>query len=551
MKVLNDSVRRNVLQASQLMCTPPVPSFDHLTRLAAQLLNLPGSMISLVDDCPQPLGSAVGLSDYFAKTPRVSLIHSLWLHVVESSGPVIVNDVQKDERLRSLPAFHGLDIASYIGIPLRTREGRSLGSFCVTDRKPRHWTTGEVGLVSELALVAIAEIELHNKIADQQRHLARYTFWFDHLPLACLACSADGRITRWNAAATNTFGYSAVQAVGAWPDKLLFAAEHQPAAAEYLTDAARNPTGRCQQLSVRTADGRSINCEWSVTALREATGRFDGCMAIVKDVSQATHPVEQAGKFELEFRHTQKLAAIGHLVSSVAHDLNNLISVIVTQSEYIKQEGSGTKETGELNNSIHGAAQRAGSLTRQLLAFARKQSAQFETLNLNDSVSGISKLLTRLLGEKVRIQLRLPEEPLMVNADAGMLDQVIMNLSINARDAMPQGGELVIETKAVDVGTPGKALPGNGRFACLLVRDSGSGISPEILPRIFDPFFTTKDAGQGTGLGLSTALSIVKQHRGWIEIDSKEGQGTLARVYLPLNHSHSSLPPQGVVEHAR
>jgi two-component system cell cycle sensor histidine kinase/response regulator CckA len=181
-------------------------------------------------------------------------------------------------------------------------------------------------------------------------------------------------------------------------------------------------------------------------------------------------------------------------------------------------------------------AQRAANLTRQLLLFSRRQVMQARPLDLNEVVTNLAKMLQRIIGEDVRLQLHLHPVPLIAHADAGMLDQVLMNLAVNARDAMPEGGNLIVATseKIVDETLAQKypdAAP--GRYACLSVSDTGLGIPAAVLPRIFEPFFTTKEPGKGTGLGLATVFGIVKQHRGWVNVSSASGSGTRFEVFLP------------------
>ena len=186
--------------------------------------------------------------------------------------------------------------------------------------------------------------------------------------------------------------------------------------------------------------------------------------------------------------------------------------------------------------AISFAAERAASLTRQLLMFSRKQVVETRAIDLNDVVNNMSKMLQRLIGETVTLQCRLPSHLPPIQGDVGMMEQVLMNLAVNARDAMPKGGELIISTEAVPVSeTYVRAHTGSrtGNFVCLNVQDTGSGMDAATLKRIFEPFFTTKPAGKGTGLGLATVYGIVKQHSGWIEVQSQPGDGTTFKIYFP------------------
>ncbi|MGA2030030.1 MAG: ATP-binding protein, partial [Verrucomicrobiota bacterium] len=243
----------------------------------------------------------------------------------------------------------------------------------------------------------------------------------------------------------------------------------------------------------------------------------------------------------------QKMDAIGQLASGVAHDFNNILGIIQLQAELLKAEGGLSPAQSEFADEIGVSTQRAAALTRQLLLFSRKETLQLRDLDLNDSINELTKMLRRILGDDIQLQFKFSMQPLFIHADAGMMDQVLMNLAVNSRDAIPKGGQLVIETSAVEFdqsvrGQSTQAQPGS--FVCLSVSDTGVGIPPEILPRIFEPFFTTKDVGKGTGLGLATIFGIVQQHQGWINVESEVGHGTTFRIYLPRLAKMSSQKPE-------
>lgn len=241
-------------------------------------------------------------------------------------------------------------------------------------------------------------------------------------------------------------------------------------------------------------------------------------------------------QLEEQYRQSQKMEAIGLLSSGIAHDFNNILAIILMQTGLMKDEQD-LRKLAEQTREIEKAAQRAAELTRQLLLFSRRQIAKPRDLDLNDAVRNLSKMLLRAIGEDIQLQLSYSSAPVMIHADPGMLDQILLNLSVNARDAMPDGGRLLIETTTMEfdelsaMQSP-RARP--GKFACLSVTDNGTGIAPEHLPRIFDPFFTTKDVGKGTGLGLATVFGIVQQHHGWLDVHSQIGLGTTFHIYLPL-----------------
>lgn len=239
---------------------------------------------------------------------------------------------------------------------------------------------------------------------------------------------------------------------------------------------------------------------------------------------------------EEQFRQAQKMEAIGQLAGGVAHDFNNILAVIQMQSELLKSSGSLTTEQSEFADEIDTTVQRAAALTRQLLLFSSREVFQPRDMDLNESIGNTVKMLRRILGADIRMQLRLSSQPMFIHADSGMMDQVLLNLAVNARDAMPNGGQLIVETSGIEfdefaVSQLPKARL--GAFVRLSVSDSGCGIAPDVLPRIFEPFFTTKGVGKGTGLGLATVFGVVRQHEGWIDVYSETGHGTTFRIYLP------------------
>jgi PAS domain S-box-containing protein len=259
---------------------------------------------------------------------------------------------------------------------------------------------------------------------------------------------------------------------------------------------------------------------------------FNGLPAILStsiDITERRQIAEQ-------LRHSHKMEAIGQLAGGVAHDFNNILTVMIMQCELLGLGKNVSEEVRAGLQQIHAAAERAADLTRQLLLFGRQQVMQARNLDLNEAVTGVAQMLRRIIGEDVQLQLHLHSAPLITHADPGMVDQVLMNLAVNARDAMPLGGTLRIETMADDfdqdvVLLNPEASP--GKYVCVSVSDSGGGIPAEILPRIFEPFFTTKELGKGTGLGLATVFGIVKQHGGFLKVENEPGHGVEFRVFLP------------------
>jgi len=281
------------------------------------------------------------------------------------------------------------------------------------------------------------------------------------------------------------------------------------------------------QDEIRLVDGTILDRYSS--PVRDLAGTYYGRIWTFRDITQQR-------KLELQFRQSQKMEAFGQLAGGVAHDFNNILAVMQLQAGLLKSEPNLSLQQLDCADEIEKAAQRASRLTRQLLLFSRQQTMQSHDLNLREVVENMTKMLQRTLGEQVELQFKLPAEPLYIHADPGMLDQILLNLTVNSRDAMPKGGRIVIETAAIELDEAAAARSAQARpgsFVCLSVSDTGCGIPAEILPRIFEPFFTTKEIGKGTGLGLATVFGIVQQHKGWIHVYSEVGLGTTFRVYLP------------------
>jgi PAS domain S-box-containing protein len=242
-------------------------------------------------------------------------------------------------------------------------------------------------------------------------------------------------------------------------------------------------------------------------------------------------------KLEAQLRQSQKMEVIGRMAAGIAHEFNNILTVIQGDVGLLQSAGASTLDRRALLDQIMQASQRAATFTRQLLAFSRKQVLQPRVLNLSTVVQRLKKMLGRLIGEKFEIHLNCPDNLPSTLADEGGIEQVLINLVLNSRDAMPHGGKIEISTRSVAFDEETAARQNSearaGNFICLEISDTGCGMTPQVLARIFDPFFTTKDVGKGTGLGLSTIHGIVKQHEGWVEVASEVGHGSTFKIYFP------------------
>ncbi len=271
--------------------------------------------------------------------------------------------------------------------------------------------------------------------------------------------------------------------------------------------------------------------------LKNTQGEIMGLVCISRDITDRIKAEQALRESEEQLRQSQKMEAIGRLAGGVAHDFNNILMAIMGHAELMLKQHAEDSEVGAHTTEIKKSAERAASLTKQLLAFSRRQVLQPKILNLNEMITDLEKMLLRLIGEDIQLITNLDPNLGQVKADPGQIDQVILNLSVNGRDSMPNGGKLIISSRNIDIAStkegPLKDLS-SGSYALITVKDMGTGIKPEHLGHLFEPFFTTKDKGKGTGLGLSTVYGIVKQSGGEVVVNSQLGKGTEFLVYLPL-----------------
>jgi PAS domain S-box-containing protein len=353
--------------------------------------------------------------------------------------------------------------------------------------------------------------------------------------LAIVALDRDGRVTLWNNAATRLFGWSAQEVLGR---PLPTVPEDRRA--EFDEGRVRSQTGEdvVYETQRRRKDGSLVDVLNSMASIVDPQGKLAGNMAILVDITERKQLEEQ-------LRQSTKMEGIGRLAGGIAHDFNNLLTVIGGRSYLLlSQLPAGHAMRRDLL-LIQQTGDRAAALTRQLLAFSRKQTLAPAVIDLNEIVSGMRTLLERVLGEDVGIIMDLDQALGHVTADPGQLEQVLLNMAVNARDAMPEGGQLTLETRHVEVDPTyarQKVELTPGPYEVLSISDTGVGMDAATVARVFEPFFTTKAVGKGTGLGLATAYGIVRQSGGHITVYSEPGSGSTFRIYLPRTESSESAP---------
>ena len=395
--------------------------------------------------------------------------------------------------------------------------------------------------LQEQAVILEEEIETRRQAEEAVRASEeKFSKAFQLAPLIMTITDADGRFLDVNNRFSALTGFSREESIGRTAAELgLLTAEDRDQIKGALSRDVR------VSLAVRpltTKAGRPLACEYYGEMIS-----FDGkqcVLSIALDVSGQK-------KLEEQLRHSQRLEAVGELAGGVAHDFNNILTVILGYGNMMELTMKKDDPLKGNLGQILVAAEKAAQLTRALLTFSRKQVMSPRIINLNDVVLGVQKFLVRLIGEQVQLKAVFSQTDLIVNADKGQLEQVLINLITNARDAMPAGGVLTVETGPVrldqaDGNVPGGAVP--GAYALVSVTDTGCGIDEETRKRIFEPFFTTKESGKGTGLGMAIVHGIVSQHNGFINVESAPGQGTTFRVYLPMVPKEAAAGPEAVAE---
>lgn len=372
----------------------------------------------------------------------------------------------------------------------------------------------------------MVDITEHKRSEETRAFLANIT---EHATDAIVGLDLDTKIVTWNRGAERIFGYSAQEILGK-PWFLVVPEEAKEACRERFKRAALGGFVETEETVRVTKDGRQFPAEMTLTALKDEKGNHIGFVSITRDITERK-------KFEEQLRHVQKMEAIGQLAGGVAHEFNNILTAIIGYGEILRMN---IKEDDPLRRYIEqilASSERAAGLTQGLLTYSRKQVTAPSPVNLNEVIKKMEGLLSRIIGEDIELRTVLTDKDLTVMADRGQIEQVIMNLVTNARDAMPEGGSLSITTELVEIDRDfinNHGYGESGMYALITVTDTGMGIDKKMMDKIFEPFFTTKEIGKGTGLGLAMVYGIIKQHDGYINVYSEPGKGTIFKIYLPV-----------------
>ncbi len=465
------------------------------------------------DNAPTPRSPKRGLTEYVLRTGEPLLATGRRLNELAAAGEV--------ERAGS-PAD------DWLGVPLQ-QAGKTFGVLAVQHYAARtHFGEREKEVLTFVSHQVASAIERKRNEEALLRSETRYRSLVQSAVVGIYRAKLNGRFLDVNPALVAMLGYqSAAELLALSLPRDVFVDDQAKAAVHQSFLRA----GRFEGVEARwkRKDGAVITVRLSGRGVRDEREGAEVFEVIAEDVTERKALEEQ-------LRQAQKMEAVGTLAGGIAHDFNNLLTVVSGYCQILMEQHGEDSQSVRSIEQILRASERATSLTRQLLAFSRRQMLQPRVVNLNTLVGSVENMLQPLLGERIQIVLDTAAEVSTVKADAGQLEHILMNLAVNARDAMPRGGTISIQTANADLaGDFARTHPGAapGRYVILTVTDTGSGMNGETLAHVFEPFFTTKEPGKGTGLGLSMVYGIVKQSGGYITVDSKVGRGTSFRVYLP------------------
>ena len=388
---------------------------------------------------------------------------------------------------------------------------------------------GENAILS--ATVNITEMKEFEKELKTKEENLRVTL--NSLKEGVVVTDVDGNITRINKSAEELLKISEKDAFGRNLDSFLSLSDvrtHEPVKQLCHTSFFSNESeGFSNHFILNDTDGNERHILLSCAPVRNEGDMVSGIVIVFHDISREHHLQEQ-------LRHSDKMNAIGKLAGGVAHDFNNMLGIIIGYSDLAMEKAKSDSEVSEYLTHVVDAAHRSAQLTRQLLVFARKQSIAPKLLDLNEVIGNILNMLKQLLGENIEISWKPCKEKAVVKMDTGQVDQILANLCVNARDAIEDNGEIIIETEKISLTEEycsfnSDAVPGD--YILLAVSDNGTGMSREVISRVFEPFYTTKPSEKGTGIGLSTVFGIVKQNGGFISVYSEPGHGSTFRIFIP------------------
>ena len=491
-------------------------------------------VVQLRNDRELVVRAHIGRTDINPVGRVVEAERSIASYVIRTAQPVVTADFARENRYTPPPAVHEADARSAAAVPIRGRHG-AFGSLVVMNRATHEFRPEDIAFLQTAANVLAAAVDraTDRTALSHQEELFRAITEFGRDLIVII--NEGGTMTYISPSGARLLGQDALKLLGRPLLELIHPDDRERAAAA-LTEVARKAKSLHPVMArVHVKDDRWMTLEGTGYNMLDHPA-VNGIVVNARDVTERVTAEEALRYSEEQLHQALKMEAVGRLAGGIAHDFNNLLTAIRGYSDMI---ASGLRPADPLRadvEEIQRASDRAAALTHQLLAFSRRQVLRPDRLELSSVVRDLERMVRRLIGEDIDLTVDCDAATRTVLVDRGQIEQVILNLVINARDAMPSGGSLTIEATDCDVTAATEIREGSpplGRYALIRVEDSGVGMTTEILERVFEPFFTTKGPGKGTGLGLSTAYGIVKQSGGFIEATSVEGAGSTFRIYLP------------------
>lgn len=516
------------------------PGFDRLIRLAMRVLHVPIAFISLIER-DKLLLKCVMDSTQPSTVYELPLEQSFSLYMSTASKLLTINDVRTHPLAPTHELFKGFNVLAFAGTCLSSSEGSVLGGFYVGDYVPREWSEDDVETLQAFAAAAVTEIELRREIIEHKQTAEalriRFSTVVEHLGEGLLIADLKDTVLYVNAAMAELTGYTPAELVGRTAHEFLVAPTLWPTMQERHQQRMQGVRER-YELILKHKNGNQFYTEISATPLRNASGEIIGNLGLIVDITERK-------TLEAQLFQAQKMEVVGQLAGGVAHDFNNLLTIILSSAQLAMHTlHPGTQIHTDLKEIFHAATQ-AADLTQQLLAFARQQIIAAQAVDLNELILTMDRMLRRVIGADVELVTLLGPALKPVRADPSQLEQVIINLAVNARDAMPNGGKLTIKTASVTLDeqyTRHHLDVKPGTYVQVIVSDTGIGMDAAVVQHLFEPFFTTKEPGKGTGLGLAMAYGVLKQHEGHIDVWSEPDHGSTFTLYLPYHENAHVMP---------
>ena len=520
--------RIRTLRRYAILDTAPEDRFDRIARLATRQFDAPIALVSLVDDDRQWFKATCGLDAQ--ETPRDL---AFCAHAILRDEVMVVPDATADARFRNNPLVTGdLSIRFYAGAPLIASNGLPLGTFCVIDSTARDGLgEKQLSLLKDLAELVVEQIELRHAagevLAGVRHSEVCFRALYNTTPTMLCSLDREGRLVTLSDYFLKKLGYEREELIGHRLTELLILntedmGDHSAADSPFRTPAGSDFECR---IATKSGEARDVLLRWAADEEEHADR-----LVVLNDITDRKI-------VEGQLLHVQKMESVGQLTGGLAHDFNNLLGVMLGNLQLVERSVRDDEKSAARVRAALTAVKKGAELTRRLLAFSRRQKLESEAVALNPLVDGMSKLIRRLIGGDIELECRLCESDPVARTDPAQLEAAILNLALNARDAMPDGGKLVISTRPVRLNEAservGQSLP-DGEYVEIAVGDDGTGIPEDKLDQVFEPFFTTKEVGKGSGLGLSMVYGFMRQTGGLATISSQEGEGTTVQLLLPI-----------------